>query len=192
MPGRRSKLTIFGRRPSYCARRVTARYTGGERSHPMFRYGAAVLAALPLTAVAQEAAKKEPSRDELIRKLESDLTNVKLIGRYTSAGREDREPRPEEYTITSAVKLPDGDMWLINARIKYGDKDTTVPMPLEIKWAGDTPIITLTELAIPGLGTFTSRVVIYADRYAGTWQHGKAGGHLFGRIEKVKDEKSDK
>jgi len=127
------------------------------------------------------------SREELIKKLEQDLTNVKLVGRYSVAGREEREPKPEEYTITSAMKLPDGDMWLIKARIKYGDKDTTVPMPLEIKWAGDTPVITLTNLAIPNLGTFTARVVIYDDKYAGTWQHGKVGGSLFGRIEKVKD-----
>jgi hypothetical protein len=89
------------------------------------------------------------------------------------------------------MKLPEGDVWLIKARVKYGDKDVTVPMPLEIKWAGDTPIITLTDFTIPGLGTFTSRVVIYENRYAGTWQHGQVGGHLFGRLEKVKDEKAE-
>jgi hypothetical protein len=52
-------------------------------------------------------------------------------------------------------------------------------------------VITLTNLAIPGLGTFTSRVVIYDNQYAGTWQHGKVGGNLFGRIEKVKEEKAE-
>jgi hypothetical protein len=145
-----------------------------------------VFLAAPLPCPAQEAAKKEMSRDELIKKLETDLTGAKLIGRFTVTGRaEDQSPKPEEYTITTAVKLPEGDLWLLKSRIKYGDKDTTVPIPLEIKWAGDTPIITLTDLAIPGLGTFTSRVIIYEGRYAGTWQHGKAGGHLFGIIEKA-------
>jgi hypothetical protein len=139
---------------------------------------------------AQETTKKEiPTREELIKKLETDLSGVKLIGRFTVAGKEDQSPKPEEYTITSAIKLPDGDMWLINSRIKYGNKDAAVPIPLEIKWAGDTPVITLTDLAIPGLGTFTSRVLIYGDRYTGTWQHGKAGGHLYGRIEKLAEEK---
>lgn len=153
----------------------------------------AQVVAFPFVALAQERAKRDPapSRDELIKKLEADLTNVKLVGRFTVSGREDREPRPEEYTITSAMKLPDGDMWLIKSRVKYGDKDMTVPIPLEIKWAGDTPVITLTDLTIPGLGTFTSRVVIYENRYAGTWQHGNVGGNLFGRIEKVKDEKAE-
>jgi len=151
------------------------------------------LALIAPCAFADEPVKKDPapSREELIKKLEDDLTNVKLIGQFTVTGRENREPKPEEYTITSAMKLPDGDLWLLKARIKYGDKDATVPIPLEIKWAGDTPVITLTNLGIPGLGTFTSRVVIYDNRYAGTWQHGNVGGNLFGRIEKVKDEKAE-
>jgi len=141
----------------------------------------------PPATAAQPAAP--PSKEELIKKLEETLTNVKLIGSFTVTGREDRAPRAEEYTISSAMKLPEGDVWLIKARIKYGDKDVTVPMPLEIKWAGDAPVITLTDLTIPGLGTFTSRVVIYENRYAGTWQHGKVGGHLYGRLERAADEK---
>jgi hypothetical protein len=144
-------------------------------------------------AAADEPAKPTgdsmPSREELIKKLETELSGAKLIGSFTVTGNEDKSPKPEEYTIVSANKLPDGDVWLIKARIKYGDKDATVPMPLEIKWAGDTPVITLTNLAIPGLGTFSSRVVLYEHRYAGTWQHGKVGGHLFGRIEAASSEK---
>ena len=62
-------------------------------------------------------------------------------------------------------------------------------MDLKAYAAGDTPIITLTNLEIPGLGTFTSRVIIYEGRYAGTWQHGDVGGHLFGRIEKLPAER---
>jgi hypothetical protein len=134
---------------------------------------------------ADEPAKPASSpTPEMIKKLTEDLTNVKLIGSFTISGRENQTPKAEEYTITSALKLPEGDTWMIKARIKYGDKDVTAPIPLEIKWAGDTPMITLTNLEIPGLGTFSSRVVIYEGRYAGTWQHDKIGGHLFGRIEK--------
>ena len=49
----------------------------------------------------------------------------------------------------------------------------------------------MTDLAIPNLGTFTARVVIYDGRYAGTWQHGKVGGNLFGRIEKLNGENAE-
>lgn len=149
----------------------------------------AVILACPLTGRAaepdKEQAKSLPTPAELIQKLEKDLTNVKLVGAFTVAGKESEAPKQEEYTITSALKLPEPDLWLLKARIKYGKTDSTVPIPLEIKWAGDTPIITLTNLEIPGLGTFTSRVVLYEGRYAGTWQHGEVGGHLFGRIEKL-------
>ena len=79
--------------------------------------------------------------------------------------------------------MPRGDYWLFKARIRYGDHDVTVPLPLEVKWAGQTPVITLNNVPIPGLGTFDARVLIDGNRYAGTWQHGEVGGLLFGRVE---------
>jgi hypothetical protein len=73
---------------------------------------------------------------------------------------------------------------MLKTRIQYGETDKTLPIPLEIQWAGDTPVITMTNFAIPDLGTFTCRVLIYENRYAGTWQHDKVGGLLFGKIER--------
>ena len=61
-------------------------------------------------------------------------------------------------------------------------------MSLQVEWAATTPVITLTNAAIPGLGTFSSRVVIYKNKYAGTWSHGEVGGHLFGTIEPAPEE----
>ena len=141
-----------------------------------------ILLSLPLGA--QEPAQAAPTEAELIKMLEKDLTGVKLVGRFTVTGQADITPKDEEYTITSAMKLDEPDLWLIKARVKYGKTDGTFPIPLYIKWAGDTPVITLTNLEIPGLGTFSSRVVIYEGRYAGTWQHGDVGGHLFGVLQR--------
>jgi hypothetical protein len=135
--------------------------------------------------------KAKPTQEQLIKDLEKTLTGAKMIGQFTVTGGGDRPPAKEEYTITSAQKIPDGDLWLIKAHIKYGKTDTTVPIPLEIKWAGETPVITLTNLNIPGMGTFSSRVVIYEGRYAGTWQHDKVGGHLFGTIEKAEEKQEE-
>lgn len=154
--------------------------------------GLIAVACLPAGVSAAEPvppAKPALTPDELVKKLAADLTGVKLIGSFTVTGKESEAPKEEEYTITSALKLPEADLWLLKARVKYGQTDTTLPIPLEIKWAGDTPVITLTDLEIPGLGTFSSRVVIYEGRYAGTWQHGKVGGHLFGRLEKLPADK---
>lgn len=136
--------------------------------------------------------KPVPDQATLFKQFEETLKDAKLVGRFTLFGKEDRDPIREEYTIKSVRKLDDGDYWLFNARIKYGDKDVTLPLPLEVKWAGDTPVITLTDFTIPGMGTFSSRVMIYRDSYAGWWKHGDAGGHLFGRIERAKEEEKDK
>lgn len=151
-------------------------------------FAGAVVALLAMTSswsFAQEPASadgKPLSKDELNKKLEKTLTGAKMTGRFTVIGKEDKSPVAEEYSIIGAVKLPDPDLWIIKARIKYGKTDTTLPIPLIIKWAGDTPVITMTDMAVPGLGTFSTRVVIYDGLYSGTWQHGAVKGHLFGTI----------
>jgi hypothetical protein len=122
---------------------------------------------------------------ELYKLFEQKMSGVKLVGRFTILGKEDADLPREEYTINSVKKLPDGDYWLFNARIQYGDKDHEFSLPLEVKWAGTTPVITLTDFTIPAMGTFSSRVIIYQNKYSGTWTHGKVGGHLFGVIEKL-------
>lgn len=112
------------------------------------------------------------------------LTQAKLVGRFTILGQSGAGKK-EEYTISSVKKMPQGDFWLFNARLKYGSTDMTLPLPLEVKWAGKTPVITLTETTIPGLGTFSARVVIHGGQYAGIWKHGKHSGQMFGEIQKI-------
>jgi hypothetical protein len=60
--------------------------------------------------------------------------------------------------------------------------DLTVPV--QVKWAGNTPVITVDSVTIPGLGTFSARVLLDGARYAPTWSHDEKGGHLFGVIER--------
>jgi hypothetical protein len=113
------------------------------------------------------------------------MTNVKLVGRFTIAGDDVKDPIRDEYTISSVTKVGEADLWIVSARIRYGSVDLTVPVPVEVKWAGKTPVITLDNVTIPGLGTFSSRVVIDGPLYAGTWQHDAVGGHMFGKIVPV-------
>ena len=124
---------------------------------------------------------------ELEKKFAENLSGVVFSGSYSITTRGEEKPaQMEKYTIQRVSKVKDrGDYWLFAARIQYGKNDLTIPLTLQVKWAGDTPVITLTDLTIPGLGTFTSRVMIYGDRYAGTWQHDKTGGHLWGKIVKI-------
>ncbi len=119
-------------------------------------------------------------------KLAAYLTGAKFVGKFTIDGKPDAAPKMEEYLISKCEKLPAKNMYRFTARIRYGDVDNEVPMELKVLWSGNTPVITLDSLWIPGMGTFGARVLIHADRYAGTWQHDEVGGHLFGKIEKAK------
>ena len=122
--------------------------------------------------------------NDLERKFTDQMHGASLVGRFTIAGREDRAASPDRYDIASVEKLAGND-WRFNARMRYGSIDATIPVVVTMVWAGDTPIIEMTDVTIPSLGTFTARVFFYGDRYAGTWQHGQYGGHMFGRIEKT-------
>jgi hypothetical protein len=134
-----------------------------------------------------DASDDEATDDEAARfaAFTKAMTNVKLVGRFTIAGDDDKDPIRDEYTISSVVKVGEADLWIVSARIRYGSVDLTVPVPVEVKWAGKTPVITLDSVTIPGLGTFSSRVVIDGPLYAGTWQHDAVGGHMFGKIVPV-------
>lgn len=119
----------------------------------------------------------------LLDKFKKLMTGAKMTGMFTIDGRPMDKLVPETYEIEKAEKLPDGDEWVITSRIKYGDKDLVVPVPVEVKWAGKTPVITLDNVTLPGLGTFSARVMFHGERYAGTWQHDDKGGHMFGKLE---------
>lgn len=109
------------------------------------------------------------------------MTGVTLDGVFTIEGSENSRQRKESYQIESVSKIS-GDLWMIQARIQYGERDVTLPVPVHIKWAGDTPILSLTDVGLPGLGTFSARIIFYRGQYAGIWSGGDHGGHQFGKI----------
>ena len=112
------------------------------------------------------------------------LTGADLVGSFTVDGQTGT-PKQDRYSITKATKLK-GNQWAIFARIKYNEVDITVPVGVNVDWAGKTPVLSVTDLKIPGLGSeFGSNILFQGDRYAGTWQHGKVGGHMWGRVERT-------
>jgi hypothetical protein len=145
---------------------------------------AAWIATAPRTSTAQEeTAAADEATAELEAAFKKMLDGATLVGHFTLTGRDTSDLKEERYHIESIEKLPNG-RWLFRARIRYGDHDVTVPMPMPVKWAGDTPMIVVDKLQIPGLGTFDARVMFFKDHYAGYWSHGEHGGHLFGVIQR--------
>lgn len=117
---------------------------------------------------------------ELDRKFERMMNGATLVGRSTSLSS-DKVSGEEQYIIDKVSKLG-GDSWLFEARFRTGGREWPIPIPVQIKWAGDTPVITLTDFAIPGMDSYTARVVLHNGQYAGTWNGKGYGGQIFGKI----------
>ncbi len=148
--------------------------------HKSMAIAASILCSFAAVVAAQENNPLK-SQFDLFAKT---LTGAKFSGSFTRSGQDFEHLTRDEYHILECKKLDEGNLWMIKARIKYGDHDVTVPMPLPIEWADTTPVISLNDFSIPLLGTFDAHVVIDLEhkKYAGTWSHGEVCGHLFGDI----------
>lgn len=110
------------------------------------------------------------------------LSGATLSGSFTVDSEEPIDPtkllKPDKYQLATVNKVK-GDFWMF----VYVHRGVPIPLTLKVLWAGKTPVLTLDEFTIAGMGTFSARVMFHGDRYAGTWQHGKKGGLMFGKIE---------
>lgn len=135
----------------------------------------------PADQLAREQAFEESMRGTV---LDGHFTLVRLDGDSSAAeGGDAARLRSERYEIEKVVKRT-ADIWTFHARIQFGDTDVTLPVPVKLTWADDTPVVSVTDLGLPGLGSYTARVLFYGDSYAGTWSGGTHGGSMFGRLER--------
>jgi len=131
------------------------------------------------------------NREELEKRFEKSMNGAMLKGTWqmTTDGLTGKgpltEPKPDGYTIVKATKMRE-DFWVISARIDYGDKNLVIPVPVRVVWAEDTPIITVNDVPIPGIGTYSARVMVFADFYCGTWYSTEKnyGGVMSGRVSR--------
>ncbi|MFT4513313.1 MAG: outer membrane protein assembly factor BamB [Planctomycetota bacterium] len=135
---------------------------------------------LPASLVAQvdpEAAE----RVALESAFEQLMSGCRMTGQFTETGS-DQAPQKDSYKIASVKKLRD-EKWQFNATIEYNGKSVTLPLAVDVYWAGDTPTIQVTDLNVPTLGRFNARIVVYDNQYAGMWSGKNHGGQMFGKIE---------
>jgi hypothetical protein len=139
---------------------------------------------------AQENAKSASHQAELESKFKELLTDCVFDGHWCMVNDGTlSEEKAEKYTITGATKSG-GEVWLIYAKMQYRGKEVSVPVPVQVKWAGDTPVITLDKVTIPGMGTYSARVLLFEKTYAGSWSAGNHGGMLHGLVQK-KEKKTE-
>ncbi|MXY67929.1 MAG: hypothetical protein F4Y47_05140 [Acidobacteriia bacterium] len=137
----------------------------------------------PADQLAREQAFEESMRGTV---LDGHFTLVRLEGDPSGAegGGDAARLRSERYEIEKVVKRS-ANVWTFHARIQFGNTDVTLPVPVKLTWADDTPVVSVTDLGLPGLGSYTARVLFYGDSYAGTWSGGTHGGSMFGRLERA-------
>jgi len=135
------------------------------------------------------AAYDTASLTDAERQFAERMRDVRLIGTFTVFGGEARGddggggPRSDAYEIRSVEKVGE-NLWRFNASMQCCGVTGEIPIVIPMHFVGDTPMIMMTDTALPGIGTFTVRLFFHGDAYTGTWQHGKVGGHMSGRIEK--------
>ncbi len=154
----------------------------------IFAFALAAVSQGSSRAAAQAPATPTDQQATLEANLAKMLSGATLEGSFTvtTAGRDATKLSSEKYTLGEVKKL-DGKNWLIPARIEYGGKDVQLPLTLPIEWAGDTPIVVVDNIGLPGFGVVSARVMFFDDHYAGYWRHGEVSGNLFGVIHRAKE-----
>jgi len=144
------------------------------------------------TAIAEQpASPSDAQQTKRDAALEKSLTGATMVGYFTDSNAAATKLTADRYDLKSVRHLGK-DQWLFQTRIRYGDHDITLPLTLPIYWAGDTPMIAVEKLVVPGLGTFSARVMIYDNHYAGFWSGADHGGHMFGKIERESKNEPEK
>jgi hypothetical protein len=132
---------------------------------------------------AEPAATTQPAMTEQEAAFQKMMNNAVLSGSYSVNGS-NKPPGEDHYTL-GPVEKTQGDNWIFTATLEYAGHHLPLPIELPVKWAGDTPIITVDHISIPTLGTFTARVMVFGDQYVGVWgvTNGKHSGQMWGHIE---------
>ena len=141
--------------------------------------------------IVSRATAEDDLQAEREKKFADALSGAVLVGTFSIDGvKTDKLPLGERYELKSVKKTGDG-LWTFTARVTFLNQDLTLPITVPVVWAGDTPMVSLSDSTLPGLGNQLSAKVIFDEgRYAGTWKHGKFGGHMWGRIERADAAKS--
>ncbi len=91
------------------------------------------------------------------------------------------EKSGDKYNIVSVTK-GEGENWTVNAKLDYQGREFVMPIPVRMKFTGDTAILVVDNLMIPNGGTYSARLMIYERTYSGTWKSARGGGMLYGTI----------
>lgn len=111
------------------------------------------------------------------------LKNATLTGSWIPvSGGSAGEQKKDSYRVVRAAKV-EGDRWEIVSLMRRQGQEIEVPIPVTVKWAGDTAVMILDNAATGGGKSYSARVLFHNDRYAGSWwASDEPGGLLSGVV----------
>lgn len=122
------------------------------------------------------------------RAFQSLLDGAEMIGSYTmelpDAPKADTPAQAADRYVIHGIRKIGPQLWQIDAGMRYNGRDIRLPIPVPVHFADDTPVICVTRLGLPGMGTYSARVMFFADRYVGVWRADATGigGTMTGRV----------
>jgi hypothetical protein len=137
---------------------------------------------------APTAAAPAPAVADVEARFQATLTNATLTGRWAPLreGVLGEERGGDSYQIVGVTKVG-GDTWVVRSKLQYREREFVLPIPVQVRFAGDTAILMVDKLTIPDGGTYSARVMFYEHTYSGMWTGGRGGGLLYGVITNAKE-----
>lgn len=139
-----------------------------------------------LFSIANLASAQEKSTTDLEAEFSAMLKNATLKGSWVPIQQGSTgEEKSDAYQVVRATKRK-GDLWEIVSKVKHQGKEIEYPIPVIIKWAGDTAVMILDNVQTGGGKSYSARVLFHNDRYAGSWWgENQPGGLLSGAITRA-------
>jgi hypothetical protein len=163
----------------------------------LFKTIALVLVSLSGIAysIAEEPSEKVASETEAMEnQFSAMLKGATLKGTWAAVGPVGLgEDKQDGYQIVEAKKVK-GDKWVMVSRFEYKGQQMDIPVPVVIKFAGDTAVMILNDLPTGDGATWSARILFHNDVYTGSWWEStrKKGGILSGIVSREAEEKGAK
>ena len=132
------------------------------------------IAAFSLLLLTSNVAAEDYPLTAMEKRFQADLNNVTISGAFIEDGIAEMS---EDRYVIEWVSKSSGDIWKFQVRMEFNKREMKFTVPVEVKWAGDTPVILFSNFPLPGAGMIDARIVLSNSRYAGTWM----GKNMAGR-----------
>lgn len=131
-----------------------------------------LIATLLLLAPLARAAAEEPERKTMEERFSAMLENAALNGTWAPIDKRLLgDDHDDKYRIVRA-RRKDGDRWVILSRMKVQGQEVDFPIPVTMKFAGDTSVMILEDVPLGQGKTWSARILFHEDVYAGSWWDG--------------------